>query len=152
MSLLGMVLCACTDGGSRPTASPRASASASVVTPASVCADLRLAVPYLQGMRRDTINGEALVDGLGDSAAQLKDDVRALRAAGRTALGSALDGYERALTELRGAAQALELAEGTGSRPEEEEAERDLDRGLAVLAAFRARMRGMLSGTACGGG
>jgi hypothetical protein len=154
VGLLGLVLCACGDGGSGRTASPRPPTSSAAVAPppASVCADLRLAAPYLEGIRRDSINGEALVDGLGDSAAQLKDDVRALRDAGRTELASALDRYERELTDLRVAAQAIELEEASGSQPVDTDAERDLERDLAVLASLRARLHGMLAGTACGDG
>jgi len=154
VSVLALALCACDGGESGPIASPRPPAStiAAAPGPARVCADLRLATPYLQGIRRNSINGEALVDGLGDSAAQLKDDVRALRDAGRTALASALDRYERQLTGLRRAAQAVELEEALGPGPEEADAERDLERALDDLTALRGRMGRLLPGTACAGG
>jgi hypothetical protein len=73
-------------------------------------------------MRTGSLNGEQLVDGLGDTAARLKADGDALRAA-TPSVASDVEDLERGLTRLRGEAQAIEVGGGghepSGEGPEE---------------------------------
>lgn len=148
-AMMALALCA---GACSPRPSdvgPEPSDAAPRVDVAAVCSKIHLADPYLDGIRDGTIVGERLVDGLGDSAAQLKEAVSTLREGGWRDLASAIGRYEHELTRLRVAAQSLEAAEASGEGHVAEAAEHDLDHRVARLDELFRRIRPELSRAGC---
>ena len=131
----------------RPPPRPTDAAAEAVV--AALCSQIRLAGPYLDGIREGTINGERLVDGLGDSAAQLKDAAAKLREGGRRALASEIGRYEHELTRLRIAAQSVEAAEASADVSLEHEAADDLRRRAGRVEGLLRRASRNLERAGC---
>ena len=142
-------------GGSAPQRSrPRSPAPSSPSPALDVCADLALAEPYLRGVENHSISGERLVDGLGDSAAQLKDDVVKLQGLGERGLAAAIDTYDHQLTRLRIDAQKLEAAEATGGEESREgqRVERSLEHRVDRLHSLSEQLGRMVTPAVCPGG
>jgi hypothetical protein len=150
-----LVACsACSGAAPRPEASPPSPRSTG--DGAVVCVDLRRTGRLLHRIGEGSLNGEELVDGLGDTAAQLKGDVASLRAVGRVAASALVDDLDRTLTRMRGSAQESELSEPAAGRDEDTEGEpprpnaflsieRRLEEARRTLRAVRSRLAGTCS-------
>jgi hypothetical protein len=134
-----------------PTETPAVGAAAT-----DVCVDLRHAGRVLRELRAGSLNGEELVDGLGDTAAQLKGDVRALRASGSLAASSLVDDLARTLTRMRESAQDVELSEGgaqaSGREADEGSAAGSIERRLHQARRQLRAIRTRLADECAGGG
>jgi hypothetical protein len=145
---VALALGACSSPEQRPEQPRRTDAAADAVV-AALCSQIRLADPYLEGIREGTINGERLVDGLGDSAAQLKDAAAKLREEGRLALASEIGRYEHELTRLRIAAQSVEAAEASADATLEHEATDDVRHRAGRVEGLLRRARRKLERAGC---